>query len=403
MIKIGLRRNLLYPLMLIIFTTIRKIDTIIMNRMIGFDGSLFLTLFMFLSEFIIGLIIFLKHTNILNREKRRNPTFMGIKLIQRSSEIPRPDKNIKIFMLIFMATFFDFNIFLIETYYLPKQYKYISQSLNIRLRSILTISSALCCYFLLRIPIFKHQKFSLVIIFICLIIVIFSEFVFEQDHIMMSIFSLILNCFVYFLNSCLEVTEKYLLEHNFINPFKMIMLEGIIGFIFTCLFSIIGEPFAEIIQVYENNVISDFIILIALLFLYLISSGGRNIYRVITNKIYSPMTRTLTDCILDPLLIIYYFIYENDFIYNKEQNYYYFFINLFTSIIIVICSCIYNEIFVIFYCKLEENTHFQISRRATIPQRLKESTEYEEHDSSDDNSDSHNQSMSSYDNNEEQN
>ena len=221
---------------------------------------------------------------------------------------------------------------------------------------------------------------------------------------MISSIALLLNCFVYFLNSCLDVTEKYLLEHNFINPFKMIMLEGIIGFIFTCLFSIIGKPFTEIIQVYEKDDKGDFVLLIALLFLYLISSGGRNIYRVITNKLYSPMTRTLTDCILDPLLIIYYFFYENDFIYKNEQNKYYFFINLFTSIIIVICSCIYNEIFVIFCCKLEENTHFQISRRATIPQRLKESTEYEDNDlSSDDNSNSHNQSMSSIDNNEEQN
>ena len=47
--------------------------------------------------------------------------------------------------------------------------------------------------------------------------------------------------------------------------------------------------------------VGRFIGLILLLFLYIILSGGRNAFRVITNKVYSPITKTLTDYLLNPL------------------------------------------------------------------------------------------------------
>ena len=92
------------------------------------------------------------------------------------------------------------------------------------------------------------------------------------------------------------------------------------------------------------------------------------------------MTRTLTDCILDPLLIVYYFFCEDDFISGSQQSFYYFIINLVISLVIVICSCIYNEIFVIFCFELEHDTHREISRRATI--KIKYSNELESDGSS---------------------
>ena len=64
MIKIGLRHNLIYLLMLIIFNFARKIDSIIMDQLLKFDSSLLLTLIMFLSEFITGCILFVYAINI---------------------------------------------------------------------------------------------------------------------------------------------------------------------------------------------------------------------------------------------------------------------------------------------------------------------------------------------------
>ena len=99
--------------------------------------------------------------------------------------------------------------------------------------------------------------------------------------------------------------------------------------------------------------------------------AGRNIYRVITNKLYFPITRSLTDSIFDPLLILYYYIFENDF-YLKDkdiQSDLYFFINLIISIIFVFFGCVYNEVFILFCYGLAYNTYDQISKRASIREK----------------------------------
>ena len=76
------------------------------------------------------------------------------------------------------------------------------------------------------------------------------------------------------------------------------------------------------------------------------------------------MTRTLTDNVLTPLYLFYYFFRGMDFRCGGKRNYYYFVINLILSFIISICSFIYNEFMILFCCGLEENTHDQITERA---------------------------------------
>ena len=140
------------------------------------------------------------------------------------------------------------------------------------------------------------------------------------------------------------------------------MFEGFFGFILTAICSLINIT-NEKIYFYEIN---NYLLLILFLLLYFIFSEGRNIYRILMNKSYSPMARTLTDCILNPIFITYYFFFGEDFKSGKEEkkSTYYFAINLFMSIITVLCSCIYNELFVLYCFNLEYNTHFEISKRA---------------------------------------
>jgi len=78
------------------------------------------------------------------------------------------------------------------------------------------------------------------------------------------------------------------------------------------------------------------------------------------------MAKTLADYILNPFFIVYYFIFEDDFIGGKQntQNMFYFILNLILSIIIVFCGCIYNEFLVLFCFNLEHDTHRQVSIRA---------------------------------------
>ena len=359
-IKIGLRNNLFYLLMLTIFNFLRKIDLIIMDKVIGLKASLILTFLMFLGEFIAGLIVYLYQKSFFREQEASK--FMGIELIQASTDISYPDSDYKICFLIFFISYFDFIESIVGTFYIP-QFDNISKSLVIRLGSMLTISaSLLSCYFL-RLPIYKHQKCSLLITFICSIIVLISEYYFQiiykLDNISNFSFVIGLIFMNHFFTAFKDVIEKYLLEIDYINPFKLLMTEGLFGCIMASIYLCKEEPFEKIKDIYQEK---DYkvILLIICLFLYFFLSGGRNIYRVVTNMIYSPMTRTITDAFLYPLLITYYYFYEKDFSNGENDNkkIIYFIINLVVSIIIDICGCVYNDILVLFFCDLERNTHY---------------------------------------------
>ena len=79
------------------------------------------------------------------------------------------------------------------------------------------------------------------------------------------------------------------------------------------------------------------------------------------------MAKSLTDYFFVPLLIIFYFYIENDFQVKKQgkQSVPYFLLNILVSIITVFCSCIYNELFVLYCYRLEYNTYYEVSRRAS--------------------------------------
>jgi len=369
-IKIGLRHNLIYLLMLILFNSLRKIDLFVLDKIFEFKISMIFIILMFFGEFLAGLIICIYQTCSFQDEI--DSIITEIKLISGPSEMSPQDSKFKIYFLIFMTSVFDFIEFLISSYYIP-QFKLISKTLEMRLSSFLTLSAALFFIYLLKLKIYKHQIFSLLIILACLLIIGFSEYFFQhfddertEEDFFIALFLILV---VHFFNSLLDSVEKYLLEYDYVNPFKLLMLEGIFGIILSIiyLFLIGNNPFEEINEQYinnENNI--KFILLIICLFLYLPLNGGRNAYRVATNKVYSPMANSLADYILNPFYIIYYFINEDDFIGGKQntKNIFYFILNLISSIIIVFCGCIYNEFLVLFCFNLEYDTHKQVSIRA---------------------------------------
>jgi hypothetical protein len=112
-----------------------------------------------------------------------------------------------------------------------------------------------------------------------------------QDRIFRVIFLLVIN---QAFNSGLDVIEKYLLEYDFLNPFLMLMTEGLIGLIYSSLFAIYQNPLQNINNIYKNH--PDKIpFLIIFLIIFFILTCLRNIYRVITNKLYSPTNKALFD------------------------------------------------------------------------------------------------------------
>ena len=323
---------------------------------------------MFFSEFVSGLIFFIYYNLYKVKKTRKQREFMGIKLIVKKAEMDYPNNKYKILFLIIVAGFFDFITFSLGGYYIPKINNELFKSLKIPLISILitSYSSAFCVY-LLKFKIQKHQKFALYTILVCLIIIIISNscFIFISKNINthywgLVIFSIFIN---YFFRSLIDVIDKYLLEYKLINPFLLIMLEGIIGLILSFFHLLIVNPFKGLKKFYNNNSKTKFGLLIFSFILYFIFSGGKNIYTRITNKLYSPMAWTLTDSLVDPFIFTYNFYFSKEKL--DKQNYLFFIINIAISFIIVFCACVYNEFLVLYFCNLHVNTYHEIAKRAS--------------------------------------
>ena len=370
MIKIALRRNLIYPIYLIFWAFLRKIVSILISKLFNFSGSVIYTFLMFLGELIGGFVTFMYQYNFIKQKdipKEMLKKFRFSLIEGQEIELKKLDGKIKIFFLVFMTAFFDFFEFILSTYYIDKIHK-ISGSLQVRLGGVLIISSSPLYRFLLNIQMFRHQKFAFTLLALCLILLIISEYFFQEfDGIITSkdlSLAILFSVISYISLTFDDVIEKYLIEFDFLNPFIILFRQGIIGIIFTIICAFIENPFKGLKDVYENNSIGMFILFIFLLLLYSIFGALKNIYRMPTIMLFTPMNKNLADIIINPIYIVYYFIEGNDFSKNGERNYLYFFTNLILLIIFNICGLIFNEFLILFCCGLDHDTYKSITERA---------------------------------------
>ena len=366
-IKFTWRRNLIYPIQLLIWSCLRSIDKTLLKYLFSFSKSIIFTMLMFLGEFLAGLILFIYQKRFTKRRKPLIMTQKSLVLLKKKHKMKASDSKFKIVFLIFILSFFDFVEFIISNSYVPK-FHAASGSLEKRLGGILTIFSALFFYYLLKFPIFRHQVFSLLIIGICLILVLVSEFCFQDINIFLSYgefgITIAFIFAVHFFNSLFDSIEKYIIEFDVINYFGVLLLEGLFGFLITFAYSFSEPSFIkELSRIYSENSLGQFTLFIFLLSVYLILCGGRNAFRVVTNKIYSPMTKTLADYFLNPIDLIFNY-FRGDFMRGGKPNLIYFLINFFLSIIISLCGCVYNDIVILFFCGLERDTYHQVSFRS---------------------------------------
>ena len=208
----------------------------------------------------------------------------------------------------------------------------------------------------------------MIIIGSCLLIIIITEIIFQEINIFLTFFqffsALIITLLIQLFYAIIQTNEKYLYEYKNLSPFLILMLEGLFGFILTLIYCIFYKTYTDIIEFYQNNSSSEFTFLIIGCILYIILSGGKNLFRVVTTKIINPMTTSFIDYILNPFYIILYFITLNDFISNGKRNYAQFIINLILSCIITFCGGIFNEFIIIFCCRLEFDTHKEVISRS---------------------------------------
>ena len=365
MIRISIRKNLIYLLLLFISYTLRRIVIILLDKIFGLDNSLIFSFLMVLGEIIGGIIIYLYQCNF-NKKTKSGKSKFSIELIQNNREMKKADKGLKIIFLLFLASFFDLEEYLIITNFIPEIAE-LSTTTTLRLCSIMTITSSIICIITLIYKIARHRIFVLIILGIFSGIIIILDFIFKPKNIYFwkyVISYLLVLCHFIFL-SFTDVIEKYLAEYDYLDTFQMILTEGIFSFIMISIYSIFQNPLKEVSVVYNEISTGQFVLLIILLILYAVFSAGVNIYRIFCNILYSPMTKSLASYFFISPFIIYQFIDGNDFIYEGERNYVYFFLNLIICIIIDFLGLVYNEFFILNFWNLSKETHSEISRRAT--------------------------------------
>ena len=366
MIKITGRHNVIYIIQLVIWSNIRTIDKIILSHLYNFNKSSIFTVLMFLGELTSGALVYKYQSKYLR--KKEDDNYIN-KVRKRSTSLQKyiyKPNSIKIYILLFFATFLDFVEFIITSFYI-KNFSYISSSLDSRLYNFLVICNGIAFIFLLKIKIYKHQKLSLIIIFICLIITIASEYafqivdgVFTYDEFTLA---LVLILIEYFDLALMDIIDKYLLEFESVDPFFIIMIEGLIGFLFSILFCFIENPIENLKHIYNKESTAFFCLFVILLLLFYLLTAFRVAFRIMVNKIYSPMVLTLSDYFLNPIYIIYYF-FTGDFKSKEGRDIFYFVLNLILSILTAFSTFIYNEFIVLFCFGLEKNTYDQITKRS---------------------------------------
>ena len=368
LIQFSPRRNMQYLIFLLVYHYLRKIIQILLNRIIKFNDSLVFTLIMFTGEFLGALAVII-YQNLFFRNKSQKSSQTGIKLIHTKKKFENiPDKTFKIILLIFFIAFFDFTQFLIVC--IIPEIAGLSPTSDQRLCNITTISSLLLCTYGLKLKIGKHHFFSLIGMGICSFIIFIFELIYKLpgndfgNFVLAYLFVLFRLIYVSFS----DVTERYIVEYNFFNQYKMLSLEGLFGIILCTIYSFIisKNPFNILGNSYIELDLGYKIMFMIFLLLYFILSSGINIYKIICNVVYTPMAKSLPAYFLNPILIIYYFIDEKDFTSNGNKNYFYLIINIIISVVIDFFACIYNEIFILYYFGLEHGTHQGISNRARI-------------------------------------
>ena len=375
MIKIAKRHNIIYIIQFMIWSYLRVLIKMLLSFFYDFSISSLFTIIMFFGEFTSGLIVYKYQSKFLRKNEIENIAL--IEAMKRKnthySKYQKQTNKLKVFSLLFLAAFLDFVEYILASFYIIK-YTTISSSLDSRCFSFLVICNSLTYKYLLKFKIYKHQKFSLLIIFSCLILTIGSEYGFQKVDVLFTYgdftIALFLILLEYFFLAMMDTIDKYLLEFENVDPFLIIMTEGGIGIFLGIIFCFVENPIDGLKAVHNScSSPTSFGLFIFLLFLFYACGCIRAPFRIMINKFYSPMVLTLSDYLLNPIYLLFKFLL-GDFKSKNDLNVLYFITNFFLSSLTLLSTFIFNEFIVLFCWGLEHNTHDQISLRSNTEVEL---------------------------------
>ena len=254
---------------------------------------------------------------------------------------------------------------------------YISSKMNLQNVPILetrvyhVIFNAIFCRFILGYKVYKHQLLSIILILVGWVLI--SIPIYLQLTVDVIYYNVLFFFFAIFYPLYLALL-KYISEKYFISIYLYMFFIGlaliIISIILTLITSFLNySNFSDLINIFDftNN---------KLLFSFAIVSGAIvKFILCITIQNFSPNIFILTNVISSIMKWIYNVSYKRE--YDSKLN----IICLSIGYFIFLISClIYNEIIILNFCNLNENTNYDINERLLIDNELsdfdKEEKEY---------------------------
>lgn len=231
-----------------------------------------------------------------------------------------------------------------------------SLDLSFEIRIFILFFIVILSYFILKYPIYRHQKFSIVLVLLG--ITLTSIFKFTNDK-TTSNYAISIPTYlaVYFLFSCREVFQKWLMEYQNQTPIKIVVSESIFGIVnlLIVLFSVqnsygfnnVTELFY---QMFKLNVVGYFIGYLLLSFLYAF-------FAIFTKYYYSPTVMSVAyslSIMLWNIIILVEIQSNNDWYYQYLPGY----------LLLFLGCLLYNEIIILYFCGLDEYTKKEITYRS---------------------------------------
>ena len=209
-------------------------------------------------------------SKMFNKKKRKSKILL---LIHNKNNIAQ-DGKLKKILLIFFAAFFNYYNFILNyVFSIVWEPGLTPWSMNLRLSGIQIIVSTIICTYAFEFKIKKHHKISLIIIGIFMFLSISTDMIFMVLYIYNNILRKYLRVIIgkYFLAlyyymgySFSDCIEKYLVDYNYMNPFLILILEGVFQLIMGALSIIKIDPFKPFEKIKKLNNKALFIFLFIL-------------------------------------------------------------------------------------------------------------------------------------------
>ena len=247
------------------------------------------------------------------------------------------------------------------------------------------ISVPLFSYLLLNKNLYKHHIFALILTLIGAFIIILTRFILKYSFIDDFLYHILI-FLLSFIFSFSLVLIKYIMIKFLISPYFFLFYDGLFCIINLIICVFLEYPLIININDYMNSkidvkkendryFINNYLKIFTLysqentnfyfsLFFSFISSFCYFIFNVLTIFRFSPYLNVLTDFLTPFLYNIFNFIFLEDDRSNK--NIYRYFFEFIGHIIIILGASILNELIILNFLGLNENTYEKISERGSL-------------------------------------